>query len=145
MDVKSEVPVLLLLSIVLAVFQAHNRFFFATFNAKLIRRRRQRRIRALMLYASVVENRCTDRCRFQNPRRAWIWPRLQYLFEDLLAGNLPDEKRREHFRVSRETFFKICDVVGPELSRKDTVMRQAIMSEKRVAIAFFRLASGNSF
>ena len=78
-------------------------------------------------------------------RRAWVWPRRQFIFEDLLARRLPDNFWRENFRVTQETFFKICEVVLPELAKQDTAMRRAIPVEKRVAIALNRLASGDSF
>ena len=65
--------------------------------------------------------------------------------EDLLEGRLPDDTWKEHFRLSRQTFLKICDLVRPELSRQDTRLRSAIPLEKRVAVALYRLATGDSF
>ena len=52
---------------------------------------------------------------------------------------------REHFRISKQTFRFVCDLVSPHLARQDTNMRRAIPVEKRVAVALWRLATGNSY
>ncbi|KAM9354101.1 uncharacterized protein KZ484_012284 [Pholidichthys leucotaenia] len=45
------------------------------------------------------------------------------------------------FRMSRETFFYLCDKLRPHLARQDTRFRLALPVEKRVAVALWRLAS----
>ena len=102
----------------------------------------RRRLNRLVAAIAYLEE---QRRRQRLPRRAWVWPRRQYIFEDLLEGRLPEDAWRENFRMSRETFLKICDHVRPELSRQDTRMRSAIILEKRVAVALHRLATGDSF
>ena len=47
--------------------------------------------------------------------------------------------------MSRNTFEHICGLVGPELVRQNTILRQAISVEKQVAVALWRLATGNSY
>lgn len=47
--------------------------------------------------------------------------------------------------MSRDTFEHVCGLVGPELVQQDTILRQAISVEKRVAVALWRLATGNSY
>ena len=73
------------------------------------------RRRAVILLAFLLERQRTrSRWIRRALKRAWIWPRNQYLFENMLAGNLPEQKWRENFRVSRDTFLKIVDLVRPE-------------------------------
>ena len=50
-----------------------------------------------------------------------------------------------NFRVSGEIFPKIIDLVRDRMEKRDTNFRKAIPLEKRVAIALWRLSSGNSF
>lgn len=47
----------------------------------------------------------------------------------------------DKFRMSRETFFYLCDKLRPRLTRQDTTFRLALPVEKRVAVALWRLAS----
>lgn len=47
----------------------------------------------------------------------------------------------DKFRMSRETFFFLCDKLRPRLARQDTSFRLALPLEKRVAVALWRLAS----
>ena len=47
--------------------------------------------------------------------------------------------------MSQETFRDIVRVVQPSLEKRDAQFRRAILIEKRVAIALWRLLTGNSF
>lgn len=47
----------------------------------------------------------------------------------------------DKFRMSRETFFYLCETLRPRLARQDTSFRLALPVEKRVAVALWRLAS----
>lgn len=47
----------------------------------------------------------------------------------------------DKFRMSRETFFYLCEKLRPRLARQDTSFRLALPLEKRVAVALWRLAS----
>lgn len=47
----------------------------------------------------------------------------------------------DKFRMSKETFFYLCDKLRPRLARQNTSFRQALPVEKRVAVALWRLAS----
>ena len=120
--------------------------------AKLIRRYRtlkKRRIRTMMALLAYIE----QQKRIQKlpsapegpPKRVWVLQRDQFMFEELLAGNLPEETWHQNFHVSKKTFFKICDIVRHELSRQDTNMRPSVSLEKRVAVALNRLATGSCY
>ncbi|KAJ0063028.1 hypothetical protein NL108_010647, partial [Boleophthalmus pectinirostris] len=47
----------------------------------------------------------------------------------------------DKFRMSRETFFYLCDKLRPRLTRQDTTFRMALPVEKRVAVSLWRLAT----
>ena len=51
----------------------------------------------------------------------------------------------ENFRVSRQTFRYICELVGRHLVRHDANMRRAIPVQKQVGVALWRLVTGNSY
>lgn len=120
--------------------------------AKLIRRYRtlkKRRMRTLMALLAYIEQQ-TRKPKLPSepegpPKRVWVLQRDQFMFEELLAGNLPEETWHQNFHVSKKTFFKICDIVRHELSRRDTNMRPSVTLEKRVAVALNRLATGSCY
>ena len=78
-------------------------------------------------------------------RRAWSWPRKQFWFENLLSGSFVEDWWKENFRITRRTFEFIVRVAGPEMAKKDTRLRQSIPVHKRVAVALWRLATGDTY
>ena len=74
----------------------------------------------------------------------WVHPRPQFWFERMLVNQYEDHLWQEHFRMTRQTFEYICCLVGPDLVRQDTNMRKSIPVRKRVAIALWRLATGET-
>ena len=78
-------------------------------------------------------------------RRAWSWPRNQFWFENLLNRSFVEDWWRENFRITRRTFEFIVRVAGPEMAKKDTKLRQSIPVHKRVAVALWRLATGDTY
>ena len=70
-----------------------------------IRRRNQRR--SILMFLSQMNQQNTQRRR----RRAWLWPRPQNWFRSLLANPALNFLWKEHFRVTRETFEYLCDLV----------------------------------
>ena len=79
------------------------------------------------------------------PRRAWVFPRPQNWFQELLNSRALDHWWKENFRLSRATFEYICRLVGPAIARQNTRMRDAIPVEKRVAVSLWRLATGECY
>ena len=47
--------------------------------------------------------------------------------------------------MTRNTFLKIVKIVQPVIEKRDTQFRRVVTIEKRVAIALWRLSTGNSF
>ena len=108
--------------------------------------RRRLRVRFLqslqMLYLLYRNGRLQVASR---PRRAWIFPRPQNWFQELLNNRALDHWRKENFRVSRATFEYICRLVGPAKVRQSTSMRNAVPVEERVAVSLWRLATSECY
>ena len=85
------------------------------------------------------------RRRIRRAKRAWCFPRNQFWFETLLSGSFVEEWWKENFRISRNTFRFIVRLVGPDLAKEDTNMRKALPVEKRIAVALWRLATGDTY
>ena len=71
--------------------------------------------------------------------------RRQNLFRSLLASRDLDFLWKEHFRVTRETFEYLCDLVRVNLRKQHTRFRSPVSVEERVGLALRRLATGNSY
>lgn len=99
--------------------------------------KRSRRKRMVLLQIALKNTRPV--------RRAWVWPRNQFWFESLLQGDFVEDWWKENFRISRRTFEYIVRVVGPDLAKRDTRLRQSIPVNKRVAVALWRLATGDTY
>ena len=78
-------------------------------------------------------------------RRAWVWPRLQNWFKNLLASPALDFLWKEHFRVTRETFEFLCNLVRVKLQKQQARFRVPVSVEERVGLALWRLSTGNSY
>ena len=104
----------------------------------------QRTKQHLLLYFSrLVHDQRAFRQR--NRRRAWAWPRPQNWFRVLLANRDMDTLWKIHFRVTRPTFNALCDLVRGDPQKQHTRMRSPVSVEERVAVALWRLATGDSF
>ena len=78
-------------------------------------------------------------------RRAWLWPRSQTWFGNLLANPALHFLWKEHFRMSYETFEFTCTLVRRNLQKQHIRFRFPISVEERVGIALWRLAMGDTF
>ena len=120
-------------------------------NAMRRRRRFLRRLRMIamrnwrrrmLLYHRVL---LMSRPRQWRRKTVWTHNRPQFWFEDLMANQYDDAIWKRHFRVNRNTFMHICNLVQPQLTKRNTHMRRAIPVEKRVAAALWRLATGDTY
>ena len=81
-------------------------------------------------------------------RRVWEFEREERWFDAMVQRINDDDAQLEwkkDFRVTGRTFQEIVRIVRPRLEKRDTQFRKAIPIEKRVAIAIWRLATGNAF
>ena len=82
------------------------------------------------------------------PHRIWQLERQERWFETMREhrdDNGYQPYWKADFRMSGESFQKLVRLVSPALIKGDTQFRRAIAVEKRVAIAIWRLPTGNSF
>ena len=72
-------------------------------------------------------------------RRFWTLTRSRHWFD--MALTFSDKEWRDNFRLSKETFLFIISMVGDSVKRKDTKLRKAISSQKRIAITLYFIGS----
>ncbi|KAL3625321.1 hypothetical protein CASFOL_030775 [Castilleja foliolosa] len=77
-------------------------------------------------------------------RRLWVKNRSKAWWELVNSPDYPDEEFKKDFRMSRATFNMICDELESKVTKKDTMLRQAIPVRQRVAVCIFRLATGEA-
>ena len=68
--------------------------------------------------------------------------------EDIRRNEQPKEfqtRWRQDFHMNGVNFEKLVAFVRPNLEKQDTNLQKAIPIEKRVGVALWRLARGNSF
>lgn len=119
-------------------------FRYALFNRIQLRRLQQ--ISLLPAIALFAAQWMEDQDNNQNfGRRFWSIPRPQLWFETLLANDDMEFYWRRHFRMRKQTFLKIVQLVGPEIRKQDTFLRAAVPVEKRIGIALWRLATGDTY
>ena len=78
----------------------------------------------------------------------WMTRYHQNWFENIWAireVQIVKELFKREFRMSPETFSMIINIVDQPMSRQDTRYREAVPIHKRVAIAIWRLATGNAY
>lgn len=81
-------------------------------------------------------------------RRYWMTCYDQNWFRNLWAirnNQIAAELFKKEFRVSPQTFQEIINIVTRPMIRQNTMLRDAIPLEKRVAVAIWRLSTGNSY
>ena len=141
MDAKQKLIFLLLIYYVFQkkkLSRKRNQLFLLCCNAMSS----QMFLNNLLLY-----NKCHEKAE-RLRRRIWSYERQEFWFTNLIENRyniLFEQKWREDFRISRNTFFEIVNLVRPSLEKKETHLRKSISIEKRVAIAIWRLASGTSY
>lgn len=74
-------------------------------------------------------------------KRIWCKPRSSDWWERVVLDEFQPNDWLENFRMSKETFFHVCNKLKPMVSRRNTHLRPALPLEKRVAVAFWRLAT----
>ena len=84
-------------------------------------------------------------------REAWSFHRQYNEFDVYFAADLNTSKDldpdywQKHYRICRETFDNICSLVHEHMVKNDTQLRSCIPLPKRVAIAIWWLANGESY
>ncbi|CAI5464531.1 unnamed protein product [Closterium sp. Yama58-4] len=74
-------------------------------------------------------------------RRLWTRPRSRAWWEECIDPNYPTETFRKTFRMSRETFMELCEILGPLIVKRSTRIREAIPVDIRIGASIWRLAT----
>ena len=80
-----------------------------------------------------------------NPRSTWVFQRSSHWWEDVVLRNFACDDWMENFRMSRETFYYLCDKVRPVIEKQNTRMRRCVSTEHRVAITLWVLATPSQY
>lgn len=75
-------------------------------------------------------------------RRLWVKNRSKAWWELCNSPDFPEEEFKKAFRMSKSTFDMICNDLESVVTKKDTMLRQAIPVRQRVAVCIWRLATG---
>ncbi|XP_068481791.1 protein ALP1-like [Phaseolus vulgaris] len=76
-------------------------------------------------------------------RRMWVRNRSKDWWEQISREDFPEEEFRQWFRMSRGTFDMICEELDAAVTKKNTMLREAIPVRQRVAVCIWRLATGD--
>ena len=102
----------------------------------------QRR-RRLMLQITETDQRHANSRRnkvIRRQRNFWVRPgRCDIWWNNFLNDVVVAEEWRENFRMSKETFMKLCDELRPFLEKQTTAMRNPISVERHVASTLYYL------
>ncbi|XP_010526381.1 PREDICTED: putative nuclease HARBI1 [Tarenaya hassleriana] len=75
-------------------------------------------------------------------RRLWGKERPTDWWDRVSRPDFPEEEFRREFRMSRSTFNLICEELQEAVTKKNTMLRDAIPAPKRVGVCLWRLATG---
>lgn len=93
-------------------------------------KRRQRATKTLLLLQNGVEHLSTT--------KTWQLSRFKGFFFEY-AYTRPSHAFQQDFRVSKQAFQYLCEVLRPRLRHQTTQMRMSLTVEERVAISLFCL------
>ncbi|CAM5120087.1 unnamed protein product, partial [Eretmochelys imbricata] len=81
----------------------------------------------------------TVECRF------WAWETSPEWWDHIVMQVWDDEQWLQNFRIRKATFMGLSAELAPNLGSKDTRLRAALVVEKQVAIAIWKLATPDSY
>lgn len=74
-------------------------------------------------------------------RRFWVRPgRTTAWWDNFVGGVVIEEEWKENFRMSKGSFYKLCDELRVHIEKQVTVMRSPVCVEKQVAITLYYLS-----
>lgn len=75
-------------------------------------------------------------------RRLWVKDRSKDWWDKCSHPDFPDAEFKKAFRMSKATFEMICRELDSAVTKKNTMLRDAIPVRQRVAVCIWRLATG---
>ena len=77
----------------------------------------------------------------QSPMRSvWMKPKSSSWWEEIVMSTFTAGDWLENFRMSHATFLYVCNEIRTSVKKNDTIMRNAIPVEQRVALTFWFLS-----
>uniref|UniRef100_A0A3Q2YLC0 Protein ALP1-like n=2 Tax=Hippocampus comes TaxID=109280 RepID=A0A3Q2YLC0_HIPCM len=116
--------------------QRRRREFLAEIERSRISYRRRRK--AFVAFIVAVANAATP-----TVRRMWTRDRAHCFWSTI--QHLGDEQWKAHFRMTRETFDYLVELLAPAITRQTTNLRTPIEPRRRVAIALWWLATSGEY
>jgi len=77
--------------------------------------------------------------------RLWVKDRSNNWWELCSHPDFPDDEFQKSFRMSKETFEFICRELDSTVTKKNTMLRDAVPLRQRVAACIWRLATGDPY
>ena len=77
----------------------------------------------------------------RQPQRYWVKPgRTSSWWDNFLNNEVPIEEWKDNFRMSRSSFFLLCQKLKPLIQRRTTIMREPVSVETQVALTLYYLS-----
>jgi hypothetical protein len=99
----------------------------------------------------VVLGICLKKKKKRRPRRMWCKKWLaetesysHVLLLKELEASAPDDFLN-YLRLDVQTCYTLLDLIGPEIQKKNTVMREAVSAKERLAVTLRYLATGRNY
>ena len=78
-------------------------------------------------------------------KQEWRKERSSDWYDRIVLQTFTDEQWVENFRMTRQTFNKVCRVLKPDLSPMENTVRDAIDVQKQVALTIYWLATPTEY
>ena len=103
---------------------------------------RFRRYQRQLLFSqmmNVTPKKCPRKAR--RKRRFWVRPgRTSAWWDNFVNGIMLEEEWKENFRMSRTSFFRLCELLQPYIERQVTIMRRPVSVETQIAVTLYYLS-----
>ena len=126
MDSEHVVLTIIALLLLIAAIQKDQIFRFSVLNMYFFLNRRWHNVPTALLARRMLRRQASASQR----RVVWAYPRPQGWFEEMYQNPVLSALWKNDFRVSKETFDYICQLLGPDLSRQNTRFRKAVALNK---------------
>ena len=81
------------------------------------------------------------RLRKRKQREYWVAPgRTSAWWDNFLSGAVVEAEWKNNFRMTRRSFSKLCEHLGPIIEKQSTPMRSSVDVNKQVALTLYYLA-----
>ena len=111
-----------------------------SFRARRTRAYARRQLQERLMFALLL---CVAALNLHSPIRS-VWM-SSYWWEHVVNTTFIPSNWIENFRMSHDTFIYLCDQLRASVEKSDTMMRQAIPVEQRVALTLWFLSTGADY